>query len=90
MSSGAVLVHGKRWDVPPDVRISVLAKALIVKAVNLSDLAAFVVASNQRDTIWPPHLTAIRDERARHFERRKIIQKPKSWRPTLKQEAWTD
>ena len=38
--------------VAPHVHRSVLAQALVVKAIDLSDLPAFVVASNQGDSLW--------------------------------------
>mmetsp|Transcript_42786 Transcript_42786/g.110333 ORF Transcript_42786/g.110333 Transcript_42786/m.110333 type:complete len:228 (+) Transcript_42786:1145-1828(+) len=38
----------------PSVRVSVLPHALIVKAIHLSNLPRFVVASDQSDLVWVP------------------------------------
>ena len=38
--------------VSPDIDWTVLAQALVVEAINLSDLSALVVASDQRDAFW--------------------------------------
>jgi len=38
--------------VSPDIDWTVLAKALVVKAIDLSNLSALVVASDQRDAFW--------------------------------------
>ena len=40
----------------PDVGVAVLAHALVVEAVDLGDLAALVVAADQRDAVRVPHL----------------------------------
>ena len=42
--------------VAPHIDRPVLAQTFVVKAVDLRDLAAFVVASDQRDVLWVPHL----------------------------------
>ena len=40
----------------PDVGISVFPKALIVESINLSDLLAFVISSQDGDSAWVSHL----------------------------------
>jgi hypothetical protein len=45
-------------QVLPHVRISVLAQALVIKPVDLSDLTTLVVASQNRDAILEAHLQA--------------------------------
>ena len=42
----------------PHIRVPVLAHALVVEAVNLSDLAAFMVPSQNGDSVLIPHLQA--------------------------------
>lgn len=42
--------------VPPHVDRTVLTEALIVKPINLGNLSAFVVATDQRDAFGVPHL----------------------------------
>ena len=41
--------------VSPDVQRAVLPKTFIVKSINLSDLSAFVVASDESDQIGIAH-----------------------------------
>jgi hypothetical protein len=42
--------------VTPDIDRTVFLEALIVESIDLSDLSAFVVTTNQRDTIGISHL----------------------------------
>lgn len=39
----------------PNISVAILAHTFIIKAVNLSDLAAFVVSSQNRDSISKAH-----------------------------------
>lgn len=42
--------------VAPHVDRAVLSKALVVKPVHLRDLARLVVAADEVDAVWVPHL----------------------------------
>jgi hypothetical protein len=42
----------------PNVCIAVLSHALIIEAVNLGDLSAFVVTSQNRKSVWVSHFEA--------------------------------
>ena len=42
----------KRSEILPNIGIAVFSKALIVESINLSDLFAFVVASEDGDSAW--------------------------------------
>lgn len=53
--------------VAPYVDIPVLARALVVEAVYLSDLPRLMIAANQRDTIGVSHLE--RKEQKERFDR---------------------
>ena len=57
-----ILDHSSQWEVIeqlcelfPHVGISVLAQALIIEAVDLSDLSTLVIASEDRDPILEAH-----------------------------------
>ena len=56
----------KIGEVSPDVGVSVLSQALVVETVDLSDLARFVVASEDGDAIAIPQLH--RDEESDGFD----------------------
>lgn len=43
-------------EVLPHICVSVFAKALIIKAIHLCDLARLVVASENSDTLWVSNL----------------------------------
>lgn len=45
----------------PNVRVAVLSQALVVEAVDLSDLSRFVVASQDRDSFSVPNLRGTRE-----------------------------
>jgi hypothetical protein len=53
-------------EVSPDVGVSVLSQTLVIEAVNLSDLARFVVASEDCDAIAIPQFH--RDEESDGFD----------------------
>ena len=42
--------------IAPYIHRAVLSEAFIVETVDLSDLSAFMVASNKRDSFWVSHL----------------------------------
>ena len=42
--------------VAPNIYWSIFSEALVIKAVNLSDLPAFVISSDQSDSVSIPHL----------------------------------
>eukprot|EP00356_Strombidium_inclinatum_P009071 CAMPEP_0170489884 /NCGR_PEP_ID=MMETSP0208-20121228/8181_1 /TAXON_ID=197538 /ORGANISM="Strombidium inclinatum, Strain S3" /LENGTH=98 /DNA_ID=CAMNT_0010765027 /DNA_START=455 /DNA_END=751 /DNA_ORIENTATION=- len=46
----------KRGEVLPHVGVAVLSEALVIEAVNLSDLFALVIASEDGDSVGVPHL----------------------------------
>lgn len=57
------LDHGGQWQVVkqaserlPNVGVSVLAKAFIVESIDLCDLLAFMVSSQDCDPVWMPDL----------------------------------
>jgi len=45
-------------EVLPDIGVSILPQALIIKAVHLSDLLALMIASQNCDTVWESDLEA--------------------------------
>ena len=52
--------------VPPDVGRTILPEALIVEPVDLGDLSALVVASNQRDSLGVPDLEGQQEKEGLH------------------------
>ena len=42
--------------VAPNINRSILAQALVIKTIDLSDLARFVVPADQSDPVWIAHL----------------------------------
>jgi hypothetical protein len=46
----------KRGEILPYVGVSVLPETLVVESVNLSDLFAFMVSSQNGDPVWVSHL----------------------------------
>jgi hypothetical protein len=43
-------------EILPNIRISILSQAFIIKAIDLCDLSGFVVASKDSDSILEPDL----------------------------------
>ena len=64
----------KKGNLLPDVRRAVLAEALVVKAVDLCNLAALVVSTNQGDAVGVADLRA----GAREAETRKDDSLPRA------------
>lgn len=44
--------------VPPHVQRAILPEALVVEAINLGDLSAFMVASDQCHQVWVSHFVS--------------------------------
>jgi len=53
-------------EVFPDICVTILAQALVVKAVNLCDLARLVIATKDGDALWVADLEA--DEEGHSFD----------------------
>jgi hypothetical protein len=60
-----VLYNSSKWqvveegsEVLPHVSVAVLTEALIVEAVNLCDLLALVISTQNGDTIWEAYFQA--------------------------------
>ena len=51
---------------PPNIDTSVLAQTFVVKAINLSNLSAFVVATDERDPIRVTYLEGEKKEEGLH------------------------
>ena len=65
--SGKRQIVEKICEVFPDVRISVLAEALVVETVDLGDLAGLVVTAEDGDALGVPDLE--RDQEGHCFDR---------------------
>ena len=50
----------------PDVGVTILAQAFVVEAVDLSDLARFVVTAENGDSLWVADLEC--DEQSNSFD----------------------
>ena len=59
-SEGQVVKHF--CAVAPDVDGAVLAEALVVEAVDLSDLTGLVVTSDQSDAFWVAHFKSEQEQ----------------------------
>lgn len=46
----------ERGEVLPDVGVTILSKTLIIKSINLSDLLALVISSQDGDSVWVSNL----------------------------------
>lgn len=56
--SGERQVVEEGGEVLPHIGVTVLSEALIIETVNLGDLLALVVSSEDSDSTWVPYLAA--------------------------------
>jgi hypothetical protein len=54
--SGEGEVIEKVGEILPDIGVSIFTEALVIEAVDLCDLAGFVVSAEDRDSLWVSNL----------------------------------